>query len=139
MNTRFKVLVVVLGLAVWGGSLAVNAQAPTKEIYAHVPFPFIVGQKTFMPGDYIISTVKSLNPSIKVSSWDGTASVEVPVIKRLAHQDHPSHATGENLVFDRVGDQGILSEVWILGEDGYLVGGTEEEHHPAVAMARHRQ
>lgn len=136
MNRRLTVLLVVLGLVVCSSSLAVNAQAPTKEIYANVPFPFLVGQKTFMPGDYIISCVRGDNPSIKVTSWDGTASVEVPVIKRLPRQDHSSHATGEDLVFDRVGDQGFLSEVWMLGEEGYLVGGTTEDHHHAVVMAK---
>ena len=137
MERRFMILAVVLGLGIWAGSLPLNAQAPTKEIYANVPFPFLVGQKSFMAGDYIISRVNSDNPSIKVTSWDGSASMEVPVVQRLAHQDHSSHATGESLVFDRVGDQGFLSEVWMLGEDGYRVGGTTEEHHHEVVIAKH--
>ena len=139
MNKRFMVSVVVCGLVILGGSLAVNAQAPAKEIYTNVSFPFMVGEKIFAPGDYRISRLNDANPSIKVTSWDGTASVEVPVITRLARQDHSEHDTTESLVFDRVGDQSFLSEVWMLGEDGYLVRGTSEEHHHTIVPAKHKE
>jgi hypothetical protein len=139
MNNRVLASVVVLGLVILGGSLAVNAQAPAKEIYTKVSFPFMVGEKTFMPGDFRISRVNNVIPSIEVTSWDGTASVEVPVITRLARQDHPGHDTTESLVFDKVGDQSFLSEVWMLGEDGYLVRGTAEEHHHTLVPAKHKE
>ena len=139
MNKRLMASVVVLGLVILGGSLAVNAQAPDKEIYTKVSFPFMVGEKTFMPGDYRISRVNSVKPSIKLTSWDGTASVEVPVITRLARQDHSGHDTTESLVFDKIGDRSFLSEVWMLGEDGYLVLGTAEEHHHTLVPAKHKK
>jgi hypothetical protein len=139
MNKRLMASVVVLGLVILIGSLAANAQAPAKEIYTKVSFPFVVGEKIFMPGDYRILRVDDVKPSIKVISWDGTSSVQVPVITRLAQQEHSEHDTKESLVFDRVGDQSFLSEVWMLGEDGYLVRGTVEEHHHTVVPAKHRE
>jgi hypothetical protein len=72
-----------------------------------------------------------------VTSWDGTASVEVPVITRLARQEHSDHVTTESLVFDRVGEMGILSEVWMHGGDGFLVMGTAEDQ--TVVTVKHKE
>ena len=139
MNRRLMAFAVVLGLVVFGGSLAVRAQGPAKEIYTKISFPFLVGDNTFMPGDYQISRVEGASPALKVSTWDGKTSVEVPVITRLARHDHTGHDTTDNLVFDRVGDQHFLSEVWMQGEDGYLVRGTAENHGHKIVPAKHKQ
>jgi hypothetical protein len=139
MNKRLMVSCVMLVLVILAGSLTANAQGPAKEIYTKISFPFVVGDKIFMPGDYKISRVNNVGLSIKVTSWDGSASVEVPVITRLARQEHAGHDTMESLVFDRVGDQSFLSEVWMLGEDGYLLKGTVEEHQHKVAPAKHEE
>jgi hypothetical protein len=139
MNKRLMASAVVVGLVMLGGSVAVKAQAPAKEIYTKVSFPFMVGEKLFMPGDYQISRANGASAAIKVSTWDGTASVEVAVITRLARQEHSDHGTTDTLVFDRVGDQNFLSEVWMLGEDGYLVRGTAEEHSHKIVPAKHKE
>ncbi len=139
MNKRLYASVVAVGLAMLGGSVVLHAQAPVRDIYAKVSFPFVVGEKIFMPGDYEISRPDSVNPLIKVTSWDGSISAEVPVIMGLARQDHSGHETTESLVFDRVGDQSFLSEVWMPGGDGYLVRGTAEEHSHTVVAAGHKQ
>ena len=138
MSKRFMACAVVLGLVMLGGSLAVNAQDPAKEIYTKVSFPFMVGENTFMPGDYQISRLNGATPVIKVSTWDGKSSVELPVITRLARQEHSEHGTTDTLVFDKVGDQHFLSEVWVQGEDGYLVRGTAGEHSHKIVPAKHK-
>jgi hypothetical protein len=137
MNKWLMVSVVVLGLVALSGAQAVVAEAPSKEIYAKVRFPFMVGEKIFMPGDYQISLVSHAHSAIKVTSWDGKASVEVPVITRLARQDHSDHVTLESLVFHRVGEMGILSEVWMHSGDGFLVMGMAGDQ--TVVTVKHQE
>ena len=120
MSRRVMSYGVVLGAVILCGSLAVVAEAPSKEIYAKVPFQFVVGEKIFMPGDYRIMLLDQGRSSIKVTSWKGTVSVEVPVIGRLTRQGHSDPAATESLVFQRVQEIGFLSEVWVRG-DGFLV------------------
>ena len=139
MNKWLLASVVVLALALLGTSLVFNAESPAKEIYMKVPFPFMVGEEIFMSGNYRISPANNVQSSIRVTSWDGTASIEVPVISRLARQDHSGHDTVESLVFDRVGDESFLSEVWMSGKDGYLVRGTDHEHRHTVVPVEHKK
>jgi hypothetical protein len=39
-------------------------------------------------------------------------------------------------VFDRVGDERFLSEVWLPGEDGYLVRGTAAQHQHDIVNSK---
>jgi hypothetical protein len=139
MYGRHLAWAVMLGLVILVGSAAVNAESPAREIYSKISFPFMLGEKFFMPGDYRIAHGNGSDPLIRVTSWDGASSVEVPVITRLARQDHSSHDTTDSLVFDRVGDQSFLSEVWMSGEDGFLVLGTVEDHRHTIVPAKHRE
>jgi hypothetical protein len=56
----------------------------------------------------------------------------LPVIALLARQEHTAHKTTGNLVFNRVGDERVLSEVWLPGEDGYLIHGSAEAHEHEI-------
>jgi hypothetical protein len=61
----------------------------------------------------------------------------IPVVTRLARRNGSSDDNGPTLVFDRVGKTHALSEVWLPGQDGYLVKGTPEKHeHDIVGSLR---
>ena len=134
MNKRLVASFVVLGLVILSGSLTVIAKAPSQEMYARISFPFMVGEKIFMPGDYQISLEHNVRSSIKVTSWAGTSSVKVPVIGRIARPEHPDHVTGGSLVFHRVAEMCFLSEVWMHGEDRFLVMRTTD--HQIIVTAK---
>jgi hypothetical protein len=59
------------------------------------------------------------------------ASFVLPVITRLAALS----VDEAKLVFDKVGNSNVLSEIWVAGEDGYLVHITKGAHTHQVTKS----
>jgi hypothetical protein len=57
--------------------------------------------------------------------------MELTAITRLARQ-HMDDAPQASFVFDKVGEQRTLTEVWLPDQDGYLVDSTTAEHEHDV-------
>jgi hypothetical protein len=86
-----------------------------------IDFAFDAGAKAFPAGKY---TVEIVNPdTITLAGQAGR--VIMPSITRLAQRANDSDVA---LVFDKVGDRYLLSEVWFPGKDGFLVLSTAEAH-----------
>lgn len=135
MKQRLFASVLVLCLVILAGSASAHAQGAFGEIAVKVSFPFSVGDKSFPEGTYRVGRSTSGLPSLTLRAVEGNASAVMPVITRLAAQDHSAHEVKGSLVFDTVGDKKFLSEVWLPNQDGFLVHGTEVEHkHDVVRL-----
>lgn len=111
-------LAVTIGVAV--------AQAPPVRVT--IGFPFLAGGKSMPAGTY----------QIDVKGWDGpivlrgdakNSEAILSVMTRLGRHDNDREL---ELVFDKLGTLVHLSEVWIPGEDGYMLLGSKERHDHVV-------
>ncbi len=109
------------------------AQGP-PPITAKIDFAFNALEKALPPGDYTF-TRDEYSKVFRVSDGKKHDAL-VPIITRLALP--PSISSEEShLVFDEVGGKYYLSEVWLPGEDGYLVASTPGQHaHKVVPSKR---
>jgi hypothetical protein len=105
----------VLALA----ALAAFGQAPLR---AKIDFPFTAGTKVLPAGTYEF-TWNDNSQTFLVTDNAKNESL-VPIITRVASMMPDLDA----VVFDVVGDKHILSEVWMAGEDGFVVAVTKEPH-----------
>ena len=120
--------VVALALA---GSLAWAGNTAKVDI----PFSFVVKDvvkdNTMPAGSYEIKPNTARTPRLVIRSNDGTHSITVSVIERLA----PTGATQPKIVFNKIGNSNYLSEIHIPGQDGYLVFvATGHEQHTHVTV-----
>ena len=123
----FLIVAAMVLLGTVGGG-AVYAQDVS---IVNIPFQFTANNKTMMPGKYEITvtdqTVISLTP-------EKGPAVFVPTITRLAQRAKP--ITEAEVVFDKLGDQYRLSELWVPSEDGYLVTDTKQPHQHHVIKGK---
>ncbi len=94
-------------------------------------FPFEAGGKALPAGKYDIE--QPTRELLIFRSAKGPA-VEAVIMTRLAQ---PVVALVEpKVIFDKVGDKYIVSEVWLPGRDGFLLTGAKAAHtHHAVKAA----
>jgi hypothetical protein len=83
-----------------------------------ISFPFVAEGKTMPPGHYELQ-LNTEATAFTLTAVPKETGVFVMAITRLAAADPP--ATDTHLTFDKVGSTYYLSEVWLPGEDGYLV------------------
>ncbi len=118
MNFTIAALIVVTSVLAFGASMTVD-----------IGFPFMAGNKSFPAGKY---TVEIVDPNVITISAAGER-MTLEVLTRLGRRGNDTSA---ELVFDKVGDQSLLSEVWPAGGgDGYLVLSTKGAHTHAVVGA----
>lgn len=104
--------------------LAVSAWAGTGELRVEVPFEFTASQEALPAGSYVI---RERGQMLVIKNGKGGEGTVLNVVTRLARRPS-SDGNGSNLVFDTVGGQRFLSEVWLSDGDGFLVRGTQENH-----------
>ncbi|MEZ5366408.1 MAG: hypothetical protein R2748_29750, partial [Bryobacterales bacterium] len=83
----------------------------TMTIDADVPFPFVVGDTSFGPGQYVLRSFAD-GGAIEVRSENGTAAV-LQAVESASVNKAPE--TSE-LIFKRYGDREFLSQVFMGGE-----------------------
>ncbi len=144
--TRLVALILsVLAMAVTGsGGARAQYLNPVGEMIqpqvVDIPFPFQVGdadvgtQKTFPAGKYDVE--QPSQDRLVFRSAKGVA-FEVPVMTRLAKPSTP--LAKANVVFDKLGDNYYISEIWVPGADGFVVGFTKQLHtHKTVKATKKR-
>lgn len=99
-----------------------------------IPFKFEAGGKKFPPGEYWVD--QKGDGQIILRKEPNAEEVPIPFIKRLEQPKPPLEEP--QLVFDVVGNfepsyteyvtDYLLSEVWLAGEDGFLVHTTKGAH-----------
>ena len=135
MKRRLIVSVAVLCLVI-AASLSAYAQGRPKTLIAEIGFPFTVGDKSFAAGSYRIELVNAKPAVLMIRPAAGGEDTRIPIITRLAQANRAKGETEVSLVFDTVGNEKFLSEVWLPAQDGFLVRGTSEEHEHSIVKAK---
>jgi len=131
MRTRFLVMVGFLSL------LAVVSAFGQEELKleANIPFQFVVEGKVLPAGQYTFTRDAGVQKIITVSSPDKVRAL-APIITWMAGEMHTT-PEDSHIVFDKLGDTYYLSEIWIPGEDGFLLHSTKEKHtHRTINVPR---
>ena len=126
MNSRLWLFVAAMGLILAVGPGVAAAQ---DTLSVNIPFAFILNGKTNDAGQYTVRVTES-RTEVWLTPAKGTGAVAA-VITRLA----ASAPDDSRVVFDKVGNSTYLSEIWIPGEDGYLVHAEKEAHTHHVLKA----
>ncbi len=113
-------MAIALALVGIVGSSAAIAQEAT---IVNLPFKFTVGSKVLNPGKYEVKLSED-RTMITLTPEKGVAMM-VPTITRLAMQQPINDG---KVIFDKVGEDYYLSEVWLPDEDGFLVRDTKQPH-----------
>jgi hypothetical protein len=112
----------MLGLIVLVAALSAYGQTPTVK--AKIAFPFTVEGKALPAGTYEFILQES-GDAFRVQG-EGK-DVMANVITRLGGEMR-SAPKGTHLVFDKVGELCLLSEIWIPEQDGFLLLATKGLH-----------
>jgi hypothetical protein len=118
--------VVVAALA-WAVLLSV-AHAQFRTVTVDIGFAFVAGGKSMPAGKYQID-VKSVDGPVVLRGGAKSVEAILPMMTKLGRHDDDREP---ELVFDRIGTTLHLSEVWLPGEDGFLLLGTKEKHDHVV-------
>jgi hypothetical protein len=127
MRTKIMVL---LGMSLL--LAAVSMYGDQVSIKATIEFPFMVHGKTLPAGQYEFKKLED-GMAFRVQG-EGKSVATAGIITRLSGE---MRAEGQSayVVFDVVGNASTLSEIWLPGEDGYMVSATKAKHtHTAVRM-----
>jgi len=118
-------LVLVLALSVAG------VQAWAQKVKANIPFDFVAGEQEFPAGNYQIKFETGLQKHLILKSLDDSdLSANVMYITRLSEREGGEPC----LIFDKDGDKAYLSEVYMVGMDGFHLQGAPGKHtHQKVA------
>ena len=144
-----KLFLTLCLLAVGGGVIA-NAQISTVPgIQVNVPFAFQVGDTTLPAGKYEIKAVGDNEPNVlEIRNDNGGKSIVFETQDAQKREDEVAKTT--ELVFDKVGDQYFLSQVWVAGtptgselakskmEKSLEDSGSQSEKHSVVALLKHK-
>lgn len=132
MRHMSRIIVIVATLLAGVASQAWAQDALT----ANIPFSFVVMNTTQPPGTYEFH-VTDRDEAIEFNSR-GQAGGIVGIVMRLGQPEMSNRTLAGRLVFDKVGDQRILSEVWLPGAVGFLVHAESATHtHETVSGGTH--
>jgi len=110
MKNMLLSVAIISVLAVTGGTAA-SAQV-TDTIVADIPFGFMVRDTTLPAGEYTIKRIDSTSPGVmEMRSADGHEALVFLAGTALANKT-PDQT---ELVFDRIGDQYFLTEIFEIG------------------------
>lgn len=101
---------------------------------AKIDFPFTAGGKVLPAGQY--EFVRDATAPVFNVQGEGKNFVVAQVITRLAGAMHTTPEDA-HLVFDKVGDTYFLSEIWVPGEDGYMILATKGQHEHKVVNVKY--
>jgi hypothetical protein len=132
VKTKIMLVLGLIGLVAVGSGFA--AQATAESLKVKIDFQFTAGGKVLPPGEYEFTAVNN-DQDIRIQG-EGKNSATVNVITRLAAEIH-STPQDAHLVFDVVGGTDTLAEIWIPGQDGYVLQVTKAKHtHKVLNIQR---
>jgi hypothetical protein len=91
--------------------LATAAQAQTTNVKASIPFGFVVGDHAYSAGEYTVKSMAIDGVAIRVDNADESA--KGMTLSNACRSGQP--ATGTKLVFQRLGDNYFLYQIWTDG------------------------
>jgi len=101
----------VLTLALAGASAVVANGQSNARLVAHVPFDFVVGDKTLPAGEYRVAATDQSGETIAIANSQGDAAIRLS--NPMERNDREKAA---KLVFRRYGGTYFLAQVWRAGE-----------------------
>ncbi len=90
-----------------------------------IGFNFMAEGKPMAPGQYELK-LNSDHTAFTLTPMPKGSGVFLTTVTRLAVAEPPNGDT--RVVFDKVGDAAYLSEIWLPGDDGFLVYAAKEKH-----------
>ena len=91
--------------------LATAAQAQTTNVKANIPFDFVVGDHAYPAGEYTVKSLSQNSSALRIDNQDETE--KGITLSNACHKVQP--ATGTTLVFQRLGDNYFLYQIWTEG------------------------
>jgi hypothetical protein len=91
--------------------LATAAQAQTTNVKASIPFDFVVGDHAYTAGEYTVKSMSQGSSAIRIDSAD--ESEKGIAVSNACSKAQP--AVGTTLVFQRLGDNYFLYQIWTDG------------------------
>jgi hypothetical protein len=91
---------------------SVQAQAPAK-VEVDIPFEFSAGKTTFKPGVYSIKRASGNLLTLQNKNDKSTVLLNAPLT--LSSQNTKA---GERLVFNKIGEQYFLAQIWLTADSG---------------------
>ena len=125
MRTKMLVLFSLLTLLTAG-----FVYGQSRVVKADIPFAFNSAGKTLPAGPYEFFADNAKATMRIVGAGKGSAVLAM-VQTRMAAEIHTTQ-NDSHIVFDKVGDLYTLSEVWIPGQDGYMLHLTKGIHEHKV-------
>jgi hypothetical protein len=143
VSKLFLSLCLVIG---FGAAMVANAQIDSNAtIEANIPYAFVVKDTQLPAGKYTISVADSTDPNVlEIRSANGHTAVlfetENMLVKRTMRRSE--------LVFDKIGDNYFLSQVFLKGDDSgnqlpmsrmarrLEDGGHKAERHSVIAYLK---
>jgi hypothetical protein len=131
---KIKTLAMAGILVLFSATFGLTQLMP-KGVRVNIPFQFAVGSKVLPAGPYDFSRA-DLDAAIQVVSTQGGQSSSVVVVTRLGGEIHASPQDA-HIVFDKVGDKYVFSELWLPDMDGFLLNVTKDKHeHHSIKVSR---
>lgn len=125
MPNRRALWTVLMTLAV-----ALVAHAQTQSLKVTIRHAFTAGGKQFPAGQYQVSRDPNVK-FIRLASTDGKNAAQVPILTRIAAAMHNTPKDA-HLIFDRIGQTHVLAELWIPGQDGFVLNAPADQHEHEV-------
>lgn len=88
-----------------------TARAQQNGVKADVPFDFVVGNRAYPAGEYILKTPTNSNGVIRLENINEVSAAYIPT--NSCEKGKPSTET--KLVFHRMGERYFLYQVWTAG------------------------
>jgi hypothetical protein len=127
MKTAPVVAAAVLAVLALTGSTTFAQTSAQRSAVVKVDFPFVVNGGDLPAGSYLFQIDKD-QVLVRSQTGPGKGAI-INVLTRLGRHDKDAEP---EIVFDKVGGKFLLSEVWLAGEDGYLLLSTKEQHDHRV-------
>jgi hypothetical protein len=149
MKRLTAISVLAFAFVLVAGSISIPAQdimAGSTYVFAQgtfkIPFKFQAGGKKFPPGEYWVAPKG--DGQIALRKEPGGGEVLIPSIERLPQPSPPLQEP--QLVFDMVGNfepsyteyvtDYLLAEVWLPGEEGFLIHTTKGAHQNQIVKGQ---
>jgi hypothetical protein len=126
MKRAVRLAIATLAVAAFAGVAVARAETTSFNI----GFAFTAGGRALPAGRYQIEIGASGPVLLRGDTKD--SGVLLSVLTRLGPRDMKDV---KELVFDKLGNKLVLSEIWLAGEDGYLLVGTPEPHTHVVVRS----
>ncbi len=127
MKRAVIVAAAVLAVLSWTGPTVFAQATSTHSAVVKIDFPFVAKGESMPAGAYLLQ-IANQEVLVRPQAGSGPSAI-LPVLTQLGRHDKD---TDPELVFDKVGGKFLLSEVWLPGEDGYLLLATKGPHEHRV-------